>query len=57
MHLAIPQFIQFIGHSREDSLTLCLGAIAPVPVVFAKLFQLVVQASHWCIELPSVIVW
>ena len=48
MHLPKAQLMELVGDQRQHALALHLGAVAPVPVVLAKLFQLVVQASHWC---------
>ena len=53
VHLGIAQAMELVGDQGQHALALDLGAIAPVPVVLAELLQLVVQASHWCIE-PSI---
>lgn len=54
VHLHISQCMQLVGDQGYHPLTLHLGAEAAIPVSLAKLFQLVVQASHSCKELTSV---
>ena len=54
MHLPKSQFHELVGNQGQHPLTLDLGTIAPIPVLLTNLFQLVIQASHWCIELTSV---
>ena len=38
--------MQLVGDQCELTFSLCLGAIAALPIVSAKLFELVVQAFH-----------
>lgn len=46
VHASIANPVQLVRHQREVALSLHLGAEAALPVVPAKLFQLVVQVSQ-----------